>query len=132
MLNVKRDYIKSKNTRSQNTGTRKNPPPGVFSLIPKKFEKENRRDFEGIRNCIYEGRESAPPSESPSVVAWKNQKIFPRNLAFALQTSISSHGDNVVFVLTSCPMKEQKTLILLNGHLVTIDEYREWIEDQQR
>ena len=40
MLNVKRDYIKSKNTRSQNTGTRKNPPPGVFSLIPKKFEKK--------------------------------------------------------------------------------------------
>ena len=41
MLNVKRDYIKSKNTRSQNTGTRKNPPPGVFSSIPKKFVKEN-------------------------------------------------------------------------------------------
>ena len=29
-------------------------------------------------------------------------------------------------------MKEQRTLILLNGHLVTIDEYREWIKDQQR
>ena len=29
-------------------------------------------------------------------------------------------------------MKEQRTLILLNGHLVTIDEYREWIADQQR
>lgn len=40
MLNVKRDYIKSKNTRSQNTGTRKNPPPGVFSSISKKFVKK--------------------------------------------------------------------------------------------
>lgn len=95
------------------------------------------RDFQRKRSseknfCESYGWGSPPPSESPSVVAWKNQKIFPRNLAFALQTSISSHGDNVVFVLTSCPMKEQKTLILLNGHLVTIDEYREWIEDQQR
>ena len=34
-------------------------------------------------------------------------------------------------VLTSIPMKQNKQLILLNGHLVTIDEYREWIADQQ-
>lgn len=29
-------------------------------------------------------------------------------------------------------MKQERTLVLLNGHLVTIDEYREWVEDQQR
>jgi hypothetical protein len=28
-------------------------------------------------------------------------------------------------------MKQERNLILLNGHLVTIEEYREWIADQQ-
>lgn len=40
MLNVKRDYIKSKNTRSQNTGTRKNPPPRGYLV---RFRKNLRR-----------------------------------------------------------------------------------------
>lgn len=71
------------------------------------------------------------PSAPPPVGSRKIKKFSPKNLAFVLKTKLP-HGDNVVFVLTSCPMKEQRTLILLNGHLVTIDEYREWIKDQQR
>lgn len=71
---------------------------------------------------------SAPPRSSLRKIV----SIFFANLAYALQTSMLPHGDNVVFVLTSCPMKEERNLILLNGHLVTIDEYREWVADQQR
>lgn len=72
------------------------------------------------------------PSAPPRSSLGKIDSIFFANLASALQTSMLPHGDNVVFVLTSCPMKEERNLILLNGHLVTLDEYREWIEDQQR
>lgn len=81
--------------------------------------------------CEYYGRESPPPFGSPSGRFEKNQKNFPRKPSLCVKNKITSRRQRRLRA-NSLPMKEQRTLILLNGHLVTLDEYREWIEDQQR
>ena len=58
-------------------------------------------------------------------------KIFPPQLSLRVRYYIYLQVTTSLPGKLRYPMREPRTLVLLNGHLVTIDEYREWIEDQQ-
>ena len=94
------------------------------------FSWKTRQNPEKIFGDSY-GRRSPPPFGSPSVVAWKNQKIFRRKPSLRVTNINVTSRRQRRLRANSIPMKERH-LVLLNGHLVTIDEYREWIADQQR
>jgi len=87
----------------------------------------------GVRKkfCEYYEKESPPPFGSPSGRFEKNQKIFPEKPSLCVRNKIISRRQRRLRV-NSLPMRQERKLILLNGHLVTLDEYREWIKDQQR